>query len=101
MPKSKKGGKAHRSPERPFVARLCTGRVLWYSSAAKAKMAEVNAFKQRANLQPGETVLVLGAAGGVGTTAIELAKLMGAKVVAAAGLQFVMQLRIVAEDDLP
>ncbi|MCR9106757.1 MAG: NADPH:quinone oxidoreductase family protein [Gammaproteobacteria bacterium] len=43
-----------------------------------------HAFKQRANLQPGETVLVLGAAGGVGTTAIELAKLMGAKVVAAA-----------------
>lgn len=43
-----------------------------------------HAFKQRANLQPGETVLVLGAAGGVGTTAIELAKHMGAKVIAAA-----------------
>jgi NADPH2:quinone reductase len=42
------------------------------------------ALKQRANLQAGETVLVLGAAGGVGTTAIELAKLMGAKVIAAA-----------------
>lgn len=43
-----------------------------------------HALKQRANLQPGETVLVLGAAGGVGTTAIELAKHMGARVVAAA-----------------
>ncbi|MDX1735492.1 MAG: NADPH:quinone oxidoreductase family protein, partial [Halioglobus sp.] len=43
-----------------------------------------HAFKQRAILQPGETVLVLGAAGGVGTTAVELAKLMGAKVVACA-----------------
>jgi NADPH2:quinone reductase len=42
------------------------------------------ALKQRANLQPGETLLVLGAAGGVGTTAIELGKLMGAKVIAAA-----------------
>ncbi len=42
------------------------------------------ALKQRANLQPGETMLVLGAAGGVGTTAIELGKLMGAKVIAAA-----------------
>ncbi len=43
-----------------------------------------HALKQRARLQPGETVLVLGAAGGVGLTAVELAKLMGAKVIAAA-----------------
>ncbi len=42
------------------------------------------ALKQRANLQAGETLLVLGAAGGVGTSAIELGKLMGAKVIAAA-----------------
>jgi NADPH2:quinone reductase len=42
------------------------------------------ALKQRGNLQAGETLLVLGAAGGVGTTAIELGKLMGAKVIAAA-----------------
>jgi NADPH2:quinone reductase len=42
------------------------------------------ALKQRANIQPGETLLVLGAAGGVGTTAIELGKLLGAKVIAAA-----------------
>lgn len=42
------------------------------------------ALKLRANIQPGETLLVLGAAGGVGTTAIELGKLMGAKVIAAA-----------------
>ncbi len=42
------------------------------------------ALKQRANLQPGETLLVLGAAGGVGTSAIELGKHMGARVIAAA-----------------
>jgi len=42
------------------------------------------ALKQRARLQSGETLLVLGAAGGVGTTAVELGKLMGAKVIAAA-----------------
>tara|TARA_R110002072_G_scaffold130059_1_gene268835 strand:+ start:3286 stop:4263 length:978 start_codon:yes stop_codon:yes gene_type:complete len=42
------------------------------------------ALKQRADLQPGETLLVLGAAGGVGTSAIELGKQMGAKVIAAA-----------------
>ncbi|MAL97557.1 NADPH:quinone oxidoreductase family protein [Hydrocarboniclastica marina] len=43
-----------------------------------------HALKQRANLQPGETVLVLGASGGVGLAAVELAKVMGAKVIAAA-----------------
>ena len=42
------------------------------------------ALKQRANIQPGETLLVLGAAGGVGSTAVELGKLMGARVIAAA-----------------
>lgn len=43
-----------------------------------------HALKQRANIQPGETLLVLGAAGGVGTTAVELGKLFGARVIAAA-----------------
>lgn len=42
------------------------------------------ALKQRARLKAGETVLVLGAAGGVGITAVELAKQMGATVIAAA-----------------
>ena len=41
-------------------------------------------LKQRANLQPGETLLVLGAAGGVGLAAVQLGKAMGAKVIAAA-----------------
>jgi NADPH2:quinone reductase len=43
-----------------------------------------HALKQSANLQPGETVLVLGAAGGVGISAVEIAKAMGARVIAAA-----------------
>ncbi len=43
-----------------------------------------HALKDRARLQPGETVLVLGAAGGVGLAAIEIAKAMGARVIAAA-----------------
>lgn len=42
------------------------------------------ALKERAILQAGETLLVLGAAGGVGLAAVELGKLMGAKVIAAA-----------------
>ncbi len=43
-----------------------------------------HALKQSAELQAGETVLVLGAAGGVGITAVEIAKAMGATVIAAA-----------------
>jgi len=43
-----------------------------------------HALKQSAKLQPGESVLVLGAAGGVGITAVEIAKAMGARVIAAA-----------------
>ncbi|SMC93128.1 NADPH:quinone oxidoreductase family protein [Primorskyibacter flagellatus] len=42
------------------------------------------ALSHRARLQPGETLLVLGAAGGVGLTAVEIGKLMGAKVIACA-----------------
>ncbi|WP_299353683.1 NADPH:quinone oxidoreductase family protein [uncultured Shimia sp.] len=42
------------------------------------------ALDYRAKLQPGETLLVLGAAGGVGLTAVEIGKLMGATVIACA-----------------
>lgn len=42
------------------------------------------ALKSRADIQPGETLLVLGASGGVGLAAIELGKAMGARVIAAA-----------------
>jgi NADPH2:quinone reductase len=43
-----------------------------------------HALKDRAQLQPGETLLVLGASGGVGLSAIQIGKAMGAKVIAAA-----------------
>ncbi len=42
------------------------------------------ALKRRADLKAGETVLVLGASGGVGLAAVELAKAAGARVIAAA-----------------
>lgn len=41
-------------------------------------------LKYRGKLQPGETMLILGAGGNVGMTAVELGKLMGARVIAAA-----------------
>lgn len=43
-----------------------------------------HALVDRAQLKAGETVLVLGAAGGVGTSAIQIAKALGARVIAAA-----------------
>ena len=43
-----------------------------------------HALKDRARIEPGETLLVLGAAGGVGLAAVELGKAMGARVIAAA-----------------
>jgi len=42
-----------------------------------------HALKDRAYIKPGETLLVLGAAGGTGMAAVELGKLMGARVIAA------------------
>lgn len=42
-----------------------------------------HALKDRAELKPGETLLVLGAAGGVGAAAVELGKAAGARVIAA------------------
>jgi len=46
-----------------------------------------HALKQRANLQAGETVLVLGAGGATGLAAVEIAKAMGANVIAVASTQ--------------
>lgn len=44
----------------------------------------IHALKDRAKLKPGETLAVLGAAGGTGLAAIEIGKLMGARVIACA-----------------
>lgn len=46
-----------------------------------------HALVDRAQLKAGETVLVMGAAGGVGTAAIQIAKAMGARVIAAASTE--------------
>ena len=51
-----------------------------------------HALKDRAKLAKGETLLVLGASGGVGLAAVELGKLMGASVIAAASTEEKLQL---------
>ncbi len=49
------------------------------------------ALKDRAMVKPGENLLVLGAAGGVGLAAVELGKVMGARVIAAASSEEKLQ----------
>ena len=69
----------------PFV--IPAPRKLGFEAAAGiciTYFTSMHALKQRAQLKAGETLLVLGAAGGVGTTAVELGKQMGAVVIAAA-----------------
>ena len=58
-----------------------------YTSAAAFLAAYgtgYHSFKQRAGLQAGEHVLILGASGGLGSSAIQIAKAMGARVIACA-----------------
>lgn len=49
-----------------------------------AHTTAIHALRTVAEVQPGETVLVLGAAGGVGLATVELATILGARVIAAA-----------------
>ncbi|MBL8954233.1 MAG: NADPH:quinone oxidoreductase family protein [Myxococcaceae bacterium] len=58
-----------------------------FEAAAAATLTygtTIHALVDRAKLQAGETLLVLGAAGGVGVAAIQLGKVLGARVIAAA-----------------
>jgi len=61
-----------------------------FEVAAALTMAygtSLHALKDRARLAPGETLLVLGAGGGVGLAAVEIGKLLGATVIAAASTE--------------
>ena len=58
-----------------------------FATAASFLMAygtSYHALKNRAQLKEGDTLVVLGAAGGVGLAAVELGKQMGARVIACA-----------------
>lgn len=70
---------AHKCLSMPLGMDFVTAAVTMYTCGTS-----LHALKQRADLQPGETLLVLGAAGGVGLAAVQIGKLMGAKVIAAA-----------------
>ena len=58
------------------------------------------ALKERGRLNPGETLLILGAAGGVGLAAVELGKTMGARVIAAASTKAKVDLALSSGADV-
>lgn len=81
-----------------FAERMVAPASAIYPKPAALSMAEAasigmtyftsyHALKQRAALAAGETLLVLGAGGGVGLAAVELGKVMGARVIAAASTE--------------
>lgn len=83
------GGKGGMAEKGVFPAALC--RPVPDSMTAEVAAGFMVAYgtshlalTRRAHLQKGETLLVLGAAGGVGLTAVEIGKAMGARVIAVA-----------------
>jgi NADPH2:quinone reductase len=75
---------------------------LTFAQAAAYGAAYLTAYValvRRAQLQPGEWVLVHGAAGGVGLAAVDLAKVLGAKVIAASASD--EKLKVIAEEYAP
>ncbi len=79
------GFATHATPKAALVMPLPKGFAFDDASAFVLTYATTHhALLDRAALKAGETVLVLGAAGGVGTAAIQIAKAVGARVIAAA-----------------
>jgi NADPH2:quinone reductase len=83
------GGKGGLAQRGVFPAALCRAVPATMDDATAAGFMVAYgtshlALTRRAKLQPGETLLVLGAAGGVGLTAVEVGKALGAKVIAVA-----------------
>ena len=71
----------------PFYNVLPIPASMDFTTAAAFGMTygtSMHALRQRGQLQAGETLLVLGATGGVGLAAVEIGKAMGARVIAAA-----------------
>src|SRR6266545_523082 len=80
------GGLAERAAS-PEAETFAIPDRMSFDEAAAFPVAYISshvALRWQARLEPGETLLVLGAAGGVGLTAVEIGKAMGARVIAAA-----------------
>jgi len=76
---------------------------LSFEQAAAAPVSGVTALqaiRDKANVQPGQTVLILGAAGGVGTFAVQIAKAFGGKVTAVCSTSKADLVRSIGADDV-
>jgi NADPH:quinone reductase-like Zn-dependent oxidoreductase len=90
-------------PEAPEMGVLATKPVnLSYEEAAAVPVGGLNAlhFLRQANLQSGQTLLINGAAGSIGTIAIQLAKLLGAEVTAVDSTTKLHMLRSIGADQI-
>ncbi|MGC1424103.1 MAG: NAD(P)-dependent alcohol dehydrogenase [Terracidiphilus sp.] len=65
-----------------------------------AGLTALQALRDRAKLQPGQTVLINGAAGGVGTFAVQISKWMGAKVTGVCSTRNVALVREIGADEV-
>ncbi|HXA41653.1 MAG TPA: NADPH:quinone oxidoreductase family protein [Candidatus Solibacter sp.] len=81
------GGYAEYADTLPMLARKIPDSMSFEDAAAFYIVYQTGYFAlhRRANIQPGEVLLVHGGAGGVGTAAIQLGKAAGAMVIATAG----------------
>ena len=68
----------------PFAAKIDLNQA---AALVFAHGTSLHALQDRAAIKPGETLLVMGAAGGVGLAAVELGNILGARVIAAASSQ--------------
>jgi NADPH:quinone reductase-like Zn-dependent oxidoreductase len=76
---------------------------LSFEQAAAAPVSGVTALqaiRDKANVQPGQTVLILGAAGGVGTLAVQITKAFGGKVTAVCSTSKADLVRSIGADDV-
>lgn len=80
----------------------CPAELGWPEAAALplAGLTALQALRDRAGLQPGQRLLVNGAAGGVGTLAVQLGKAMGAHVTATCRPDNAARLRALGADDV-
>ena len=81
----RRGARAHRACREARVTRVPDGLDDDHAAGLCVTYGtSYHALKDRADLKAGETLAVLGASGGVGLAAVELGKLMGARVIACA-----------------
>ncbi len=69
----------HRLPDRMSLAQAAGFRINYVTA--------LHALRDRAHIRPGETLLVIGAAGGTGLAAVQVGKLLGARVIAVASTE--------------